>query len=105
MMVKQPFEVPFSEVLADPAPYIEAVLGCLASEFWVMPKGNGFVDYPTFDAGYEKLKQVTKGFREIATEHVLKRCDRMPDFLCRAAIDAGLHTAGMGIYYSAAEGS
>jgi hypothetical protein len=70
-MIKQPFEVPFSEVLADPVRYVEAVLGCLASEFWVMPKGDGFVDYPTFDTGYEKLKQATKGFRNIATEPVL----------------------------------
>src|SRR5271157_4432841 len=72
MMLKQPFEVPFSEVQADPAPYIEAVLGSLASEFWVMPKGNGFVDYPTFDSGYERLKQSTKGFRDIEPEHVLQ---------------------------------
>lgn len=71
-MRKQPFEVPFSKVQADPAPFIEAVLGSLASEFWVMPKGNGFVDYPTFDSGYEKLKQVTKGFKEIKPEHVLQ---------------------------------
>lgn len=78
MMVKQPFEVPFSEVLLDPAPYVDAVLGCLASEFWVMPKGNGFVDYPTFDAGYEKLKQATKGFRDIATERVLKAVIECP---------------------------
>ena len=78
MMLKQPFEVPFSEVLADPAPYIEAVLGCLASEFWVMPKGDGFVDYPTFDSGYEKLKQATKGFREIATERVLSAVIECP---------------------------
>ncbi len=78
MMVKQPFEVPFSEVLADPAPYIEAVLGCLASEFWVMPKGDGFVDYPTFDGGYEKLKQATKGFRDIATERVLSAVIECP---------------------------
>ena len=77
-MVKQPFEVPFSEVLLNPAPYVDAVLGCLASEFWVMPKGNGFVDYPTFDAGYEKLKQATKGFRDIATERVLKAVIECP---------------------------
>jgi hypothetical protein len=71
-MLKQPFEVPFSEVQANPAPYIEAVLGSLASEFWVMPKGNGFVDYPTFDSGYEKLKQLTKAFKEIKPEYVLQ---------------------------------
>ena len=71
-MLKQPFEVPFSEVQADPGPYIEAVLGSLASEFWVMPKGNGFVDYPTFDSGYEKLKQLTRAFNEIKPDCVLQ---------------------------------
>jgi hypothetical protein len=78
MMVKQPFEVSFPEVLADPAPYIDAVLGCLASEFWVMPKGNGFVDYPTFDAGYEKLKHATKGFGEIVTARVIEAVIECP---------------------------
>jgi len=72
MMLKQPFEVPFSEVQTDPTPFIEVVLGSLASEFWVMPKGNGFVDYPTFDSGYERLKQATKGFRDIKPECVLQ---------------------------------
>jgi hypothetical protein len=78
MMLKQPFEVPFSEVQADPAPYIEAVLGSLASEFWVMPKGNGFVDYPTFDSGYERLKQSTGGFRNIKPEDVLQAVIECP---------------------------
>ena len=43
-----------------------------------MPKGNGFVDYPTFDSGYEKLKQSTKGFREIKPEHVLQAVIECP---------------------------
>jgi len=61
MMLKQPFEVPFSEVQADPNPFINVVFASLASEFWVMPKGKGFVDYPTFDRGYEKLKHAHLG--------------------------------------------
>ena len=104
-MLKQPFEVPFSEVQADPAPYIEAVLGSLASEFWVMPKGNGFVDYPTFDSGYERLKQSTKGFREHQARVRPPSSDRLPDFFGRAAFDARFHTAGVGIHNRAAEGS
>lgn len=77
-MLKQPFEVPFSEVEADPAPYMDVVFASLASEFWVMPKGNGFVDYPTFDSGYEKLKQSTKGFKDIAPERVLQAVIECP---------------------------
>jgi len=36
-----------------------------------MPKGDGFVDYAIFNAGYEKLKQTTLGFEEIDMQHVL----------------------------------
>jgi hypothetical protein len=70
-MLKQPFEVPFSEVEADTAPFVDVVFASLVSEFWVMPKGDGFVDYPTFDSGYERLKQATKAFRDMAPEPVL----------------------------------
>lgn len=69
--MKQPFEVPFSEIEADPEPFIDAVFSTLASEFLVMPKGEGFVDYPTFNEGYERLKQSTGDFQRIDTEHVL----------------------------------
>jgi hypothetical protein len=58
-MLKQPFEVPFSEVMAHPESYVTAVFSSLVSEFLIMPKGEGFVDYVTFEAGYEKLKQAT----------------------------------------------
>ena len=78
MMLKQPFEVPFSEVQADPNPFINAVFASLASEFWVMPKGKGFVDYPTFDRGYEKLKHATNGFREIVPERILPAVIEFP---------------------------
>jgi len=67
-MLKQPFEVPYSEVKADPEIYVTAVFSSLVSEFLVMPKGEGFVDYPTFEAGYEKLKQATSGFQRITSD-------------------------------------
>lgn len=53
--MKYPFEVPFSEVEAEPDLYISSVFSCLESEFLVMPKGDGFVDYPVFERGYENL--------------------------------------------------
>ena len=60
-----PFEVSFDELRADPDAYVDAVFDCLESEFMVMPRGQGFVEFPTFESGYETLKRVTRGFREV----------------------------------------
>lgn len=57
-----PFEAAADEVLAAPESFVDAVFSSLASEFLVMPKGDGFLDYPAFAAGYEKLKLVSEGF-------------------------------------------
>lgn len=54
--MKYPFEVPFSELEANPDVYIAAVFSCLESEFLVLPRGDGFVDYPVFEIGYESLQ-------------------------------------------------
>jgi len=59
---KYPFELPYGEVQADLDTYVDAIFSCLESEFLVMPKGIGFIDYPVFEQGYEELKQATKGF-------------------------------------------
>jgi hypothetical protein len=64
-MLKYPFEVPFDELLRDSEAYVDAVFSCLESEFLVMPKGVGFVEYPVFERGYEALKMATKGFSEL----------------------------------------
>jgi hypothetical protein len=60
-----PFEVPFEHIEANPDAYIEAVFASLVSEFLVLPRGQGFVEYAVFEAGYEALKQATAGFREV----------------------------------------
>ena len=60
-----PFEVSFEEVLSDLDTYVEAVFECLESEFLIMPKGEGFVEFPTFEAGYETLKRATGSFRDV----------------------------------------
>jgi hypothetical protein len=71
MTQKYPFEVPFDEILTDVESYVDAVFSCLESEFLVMPKGAGFVEYPVFERGYEALKAATKGFSELEPEKVL----------------------------------
>ncbi len=61
-MLTFPFEVSLEEVLRDPESYVDSVFSCLESEFLVMPKGAGFVEYPVFESGYEALKAATDGF-------------------------------------------
>ena len=65
-----PFEVSFDEIRADPDAYVDAVFDCLESEFMVMPRGQGFVEFPTFESGYETLKRATRGFQEVNSETV-----------------------------------
>jgi len=65
-----PFEVEFDEVRSDLDAYVDAVFGCLESEFLVMPKGEGFVDFPVFEEGYEALKRATEGFRKVTPDTV-----------------------------------
>lgn len=67
-----PFEVSFSEVQADLDAFVTAVFSCLESEFLVMPKGVGFVEYPIFERGYESLKQATSGFTNMSSALLLQ---------------------------------
>ena len=60
-----PFEVAFEEVQANLDTFVDAVFGALDSEFLVMPKGNGFIEFPAFDTAYESLKRATQGFRKM----------------------------------------
>jgi len=73
-----PFEVSFSEVEANLDEFVTAVFSCLASEFLVMPKGIGFIDYPVFEKGYEALKQATSAFEDINHESILRVAFEFP---------------------------
>lgn len=65
-----PFEVSLDEILQDTEGYVDAVFSCLESEFLIMPKGIGFVEYPAFERGYEALKAATIGFSKLDPEKV-----------------------------------
>lgn len=69
--MKFPFEVAFKDVKADLDQYVTAIFSCLESEFLIMPKGRGFVEYPVFEQGYEALKQATGGFCSLSPETVM----------------------------------
>ncbi len=70
--MKYPFEVPFDDVSADLDQYVTAVFSCLVSEFLVMPKGTGFIEYQVFEHGYEALKQATSRFTILSPEATMK---------------------------------
>ena len=65
-----PFEVEFEELCADLDVHVDAVFSCLESEFLVMPKGKGFIEFPVFENGYEALKKATGGFRNVTPDTV-----------------------------------
>lgn len=69
-MTTFPFEVPLETILQDPDVYIDAVFSCLESEFLVLPKGAGFIEYPLFERGYEALKAATQGFSQLDPERI-----------------------------------
>jgi hypothetical protein len=71
--MKYPFEVAYREIETDPEPFVNAIFSSLESEFLVMPKGEGFVEYATFATGYENLKRTTQGFAGLDRAEVLKQ--------------------------------
>lgn len=70
-MPKYPFEAMLDEIQLNSDQYVDAVFSCLESEFLVMPKGVGFVEYPIFEQGYEALKKATMSFSALDPTTVL----------------------------------
>ena len=73
-----PFEVPFADIAGNLDAYVDEVFGALQSEFLTLPKGEGFVEYPVFERGYEALKRHTGGFRDLSPELVLQIVYQQP---------------------------
>ena len=78
MTMKFPFEAPFKDVQGDLDQYVTAIFSCLESEFLIMLKGDGFVEYQVFEKGYEALKQATGGFRNLTPEVVMDCVKTVP---------------------------
>src|SRR6266487_1555783 len=60
--MKFPFEIPFAELQSNLDSYVGVITDSLESDFLVLPKGQGFVEFSTFENGYESLKKATTGF-------------------------------------------
>lgn len=70
-MRKQPFEVSLEEVEANLDDFAAVVMDSLQSDFLVLPKGKGFVEYAVFQGAYEALKRATLGFVNVTADAVL----------------------------------
>jgi len=73
-----PFEIPFDQVQENLDSCVDDVFGALRSEFLSMPKGEGFIEYSVFEQGYEALKRVTRGFRELSPDSVVETVHAVP---------------------------
>jgi hypothetical protein len=51
-------------------PLVDEVFSELKSSFLEMPKGEGFIDYATFEKGYQALKRATRAFATVTAETV-----------------------------------
>ena len=78
MIPKQPFEFDFSKTTPDLDAMVDAVFSSLQSSFITMPRGEGFVEYATFEAGYEVLKKATKGFANWNSKSVVSAIVSLP---------------------------
>ncbi len=96
-MTRYPFEAPFDQILKDSERYVDAVFSSLESEFLIMPKGIGFVEYPVFERGYEALKAATKGFSQLHPTKVLSVDSGRTHLHCGVTNDAGFYASGMGL--------
>ncbi|RWA78215.1 hypothetical protein [Mesorhizobium sp.] len=59
------FDADFSDPGLNVDAFIDEVFAELKSGFLELPKGQGFIEYPTFEAGYQVLKKATTNFTAV----------------------------------------
>lgn len=69
--MRYPFNADPEDLRSNLDEYVTAIFGTLESEFLALPRGEGFVDYPTFAEAYEVLKRTTHGFTDVTRESLL----------------------------------
>ena len=92
-MITFPFEVPYDDLEANVDDYVSAVFSCLESEFLVLPKGSGFIEYAVFEAGYEALKKSTRQFSAVTPENLQAANTRSSNRVDCLANNLRIHTA------------
>ncbi|MER8953419.1 hypothetical protein NKH98_11905 [Mesorhizobium sp. M0833] len=59
------FDADFSDPGLNVDAFIDEVFAELKSGFLELPKGQGFIEYPIFEAGYQVLKKATTNFTAV----------------------------------------
>lgn len=77
-MTKFPFDATAEELEANLDSFVDVVFESLESEFLVMPRGPGFVDYPAFEQAYQALRVASGGFFDLRPETVLSVAAETP---------------------------
>jgi hypothetical protein len=77
-MPESPFEVVFDVLQARLDEFVSVVFASLESEFLILPKGPGFVEYAIFEKGYEALKLATAEFTSFELNTVLPAVLKTP---------------------------
>lgn len=72
------FEIDYRDPAIAWEPLVDEVFSELTSSFLEMPKGEGFIDYPTFEAGYQTLKRSTNAFADVSPETVIAAVREAP---------------------------
>ncbi len=64
------FDVDYHDPQIVWAPLVDEVFDELTSSFMEMPRGEGFIEYATFEAGYQTLKRHTDAFARVTAATV-----------------------------------
>lgn len=67
-----PFEVSRAQLAKSPEDYAKRLMGTMDSDFLTMPRGEGFVEYATWDAAYQEVRARTNAFRNLNVEPLLE---------------------------------
>lgn len=72
------FEIAYNVPNIAWEPLVDEVFGELTSSFLELPKGEGFIDYPIFEKGYQALKLHTDAFANLTPVTVLAAARQVP---------------------------
>jgi hypothetical protein len=64
------FSTNYRNPAIDWEPLVQEVFDELTSTFMEMPKGEGFIEYATFETGYQTLKRCTNNFQSVSSATV-----------------------------------
>ncbi len=64
------FEANYGDLALSFEPLVDEVFSELKSSFIEMPRGEGFIDYATFERGYQGLKRATDDFASLTADRI-----------------------------------